>query len=57
MRSNIWKGAISFGLLNIPVRLMKAEEEKALHFSMLDHNDLSPIRYKKINAKTGKEVP
>jgi DNA end-binding protein Ku len=57
MRSNIWKGALSFGLLNIPVRLAKAEEEKALHFSMLDEEDLSPIKYKKINAKTGKEVP
>lgn len=57
MRSNIWKGALSFGLLNIPVRLMKAEEEKALHFSLLDQNDLSPIHYKKISAKTGKEVP
>lgn len=57
MRSNIWKGALSFGLLNIPVHLMKAEEEKALHFSMLDQKDLAPIRYKKINAKTGKEVP
>ena len=57
MRSNIWKGALSFGLLNIPVRLMKAEEEKAMHFSMLDEKDLAPIQYKKINAKTGKEVP
>lgn len=57
MRSNIWKGSLSFGLLNIPVKLMKAEEEKALHFSLLDKNDLSPIQYKKINAKTGKEVP
>lgn len=57
MRSNIWKGALSFGLINIPVKLMKAEEEKALHFSMLDEKDLAPIRYKKINAKTEKEVP
>ncbi|MDD4972777.1 MAG: Ku protein [Bacteriovorax sp.] len=57
MRSNIWKGALSFGLLNIPVRLMLASEEKALHFSLLDEKDLAPIRYKKINAKTGKEVP
>lgn len=57
MRSNIWKGALSFGLLNIPVRLAKAEEEKNFHFSMLDEKDLSPIKYKKINAKTGKEVP
>ena len=36
---------------------MKAEEEKALHFSLLDEKDLSPIQYKKINSKTGKEVP
>lgn len=57
MRGNIWKGALSFGLLNIPVKLMKAEEEKAHSFSMLDGEDLSPIKYKKINAKTGDEVP
>ena len=57
MRGNIWKGALSFGLLNIPVKLMKAEEEKSLHFSMLDEKDLAPIHYKKINGKTGKEVP
>lgn len=57
MRSNIWNGALSFGLLNIPVRLLKAEQEKNYHFSMLDEKDLSPIKYKKINAKTGKEVP
>ena len=59
MRSNIWKGALSFGLLNIPISLMKAEntKEETLHFSLLDQNDLSPIQYKKINSKTGKEVP
>ncbi len=56
MRSNIWKGALSFGLVNIPVRLAKAEEERNLHFSMLDGKDLTPIKYKKINAITGKEV-
>ena len=57
MRSNIWKGALSFGLINIPVKLMLASEDKALHFSMLDEKDLAPIRYKKMNAQTGKEVP
>lgn len=57
MRSSIWKGALSFGLLNIPVNLMKAEQDHSLHFSMLDGEDLSPIKYKKMNAKTGKEVP
>lgn len=57
MRSSIWKGALSFGLLNIPVSLMKAEQDHSLSFSMLDEEDLSPIKYKKVNAKTGKEVP
>ena len=53
----IWKGFISFGLLNIPVGLKTANEEKEIHFSMLDEHDLSPIKYRKVNAKTGKEVP
>lgn len=57
MRSNIWKGSISFGLLNIPVSLQSAGEDKELHFSMIDERDLSHIKYKKINANTGKEVP
>ncbi len=56
MRGNIWKGALSFGLLNIPVKLMKAEQEKSHSFSMLDSEDLSPIKYKRINAKSGNEV-
>lgn len=57
MRSNIWKGNISFGLLNIPVTLQSAQEDKELHFSLLDEKDLAHIKYQKINAKTGKEVP
>lgn len=57
MAGSIWKGSISFGLLNIPVSLQKAEEGKELHFSMLDQKDLSPIKYKKVSAKNGKEVP
>lgn len=57
MRSNIWKGSISFGLLNIPVSLQSADEDKELHFSMLDERDLSHIKYQKINSNTGKEVP
>lgn len=57
MAGSIWKGSISFGLLNIPVNLQKAQEGKELHFSMLDEKDLSPIKYKKVSAKDGKEVP
>lgn len=57
MAGSIWKGAISFGLLNIPVSLQKAQQEKELSFSMLDGKDLSPIKYKKVSAKSGNEVP
>lgn len=57
MAGSIWKGSISFGLLNIPISLQKAQEGQDLHFSMLDEKDLSPIKYKKVSAKDGKEVP
>jgi len=57
MRTGIWKGQISFGLLNIPVNLQSAYEDKELHFSLLDKKDFSLIKYKRINAITKKEVP
>ena len=57
MAGSIWKGSISFGLLNIPVTVQKAQEGSDLHFSMIDGKDHSPIKYKKVNAKTGEEVP
>lgn len=53
----IWKGSISFGLLNIPVSLQSAELDKSISFSMLDKKDMSRIKYQKISAKTGQEVP
>lgn len=56
-RSGIWKGSISFGLLNIPVVLQSADESKDLHFNMLDQKDFSPIKFRRVNANTGKEVP
>ena len=52
----LWKGAISFGLVNIPVELYPAEERKGFSFSMLDKRDLAPVGYKRFNKKTGKEV-
>jgi DNA end-binding protein Ku len=54
---SIWKGTISFGLLNIPIALQTAEQDKELHFSMLDRRDMSPIKFKRVNEKTGREVP
>lgn len=58
MARSIWSGAISFGLLNIPVDLHTAEDTSGqLHFHLLDERDLSPVRYKRISTKSGKEVP
>lgn len=53
----IWNGTISFGLLNIPVAVMPAEKRVDLHFRMLDSRDKKPIRYERVNADTGDEVP
>lgn len=53
----IWSGAISFGLLNIPVQLMPAERQVDLKFHLLDSRDKGRIRYERINADTGEEVP
>jgi DNA end-binding protein Ku len=56
MRS-IWTGSIGFGLVNIPIKLYSAIESSSLDLSMLDKNDLSNIRFKRVNENTGKEVP
>lgn len=55
MRS-IWNGAIGFGLVNIPVKMYSATESSTLDLDMLDKNDLSNIKFKRVNEKTGKEV-
>jgi len=57
MARSIWKGSLSFGLVNIPVGLYSAEKSNELHFNLLDRRDLTPIHYQRINAKTGREVP
>lgn len=56
MRS-IWTGSISFGLINIPVKLFPAVQESSLDFDMLDPKDHSNIKFKRVNEKTGKEIP
>jgi DNA end-binding protein Ku len=52
----IWTGAISFGLINIPVRLFSAVKDSSLNLDMLDSRDHSNIKFKRVNEKTGKEV-
>ncbi|MFB3387558.1 Ku protein [Flavobacterium sp. LAR06] len=55
MRS-IWTGSISFGLINIPIKLFSAVQESSLDLDMLDAKDLSNIIFKRFNENTGKEV-
>jgi DNA end-binding protein Ku len=53
----IWTGTLSFGLLNIPVSLMAGERRTDISFRMLDSRDNSPVRYERVNAESGEEVP
>jgi len=57
MARPIWNGTLSFGLLNVPVSVMPAERRVDLHFRMLDSRNNTPIRYERVNADTGEEVP
>lgn len=58
MARGLWKGAISFGLVNVPVELYSAQKRSSeLDMTMLDKRDLSPVGYKRVNKATGKEVP
>ncbi|TXK62329.1 Ku protein [Alkalisalibacterium limincola] len=57
MARPIWTGNLSFGLLNVPVALMAGERKVDLSLRMLDSRDNTPIRYERVNADTGEEVP
>ena len=52
----LWKGAISFGLVHIPVGLHSATTESGLDFDWLDKRSMDPVGYKRINKKTGKDI-
>jgi DNA end-binding protein Ku len=53
----IWSGAISFGLVNIPVKLYSAVSKKTVRFHQLDREDNQRIQQKRVNPRTGEEVP
>ncbi|MFI5264941.1 MAG: Ku protein, partial [Candidatus Kapaibacterium sp.] len=53
----IWTGAISFGLVNIPVKIFTATKESTLDLDMLDGHDHARIKFKRVNENTGKEIP
>lgn len=57
MARPIWTGNLSFGLLNVPVSLMPGTRSTDLSFRMLDARDRKPIRFERVNADTGEEVP
>lgn len=52
----IWKGAISFGLVHIPVALVTATSTQGVDFDWLDKRSMDPVGYKRVNKVTGKEV-
>jgi DNA end-binding protein Ku len=54
---SIWSGSISFGLVNVPVRVYSAVQEHKLRFHFVHEKDSSPIGYEKICKKEGKPVP
>jgi DNA end-binding protein Ku len=58
MPRGLWKGAISFGLVNVPVELYSAQKRSAeLDLTMLDKRDMAPVGYQRVNKASGKEVP
>jgi DNA end-binding protein Ku len=52
----IWKGAITFGLVNVPIALYPASQEGGIDFDWLDKRSMDPVGYKRINKRTGKEI-
>ena len=52
----IWSGSISFGLVNVPVKLYSAVHQQDLHFNQFEEGSNARIHYKRISEKTGKEV-
>ncbi len=57
MPRTIWKGALNFGLVNVPVGLYSATQDKTVHFNQFEEGTSDRIRYKKVNERTGVEVP
>ena len=57
MARAIWSGSISFGLLNVPVKLYSAVSKQTVKFRELRESDASRVRHKRVSEKDGKEVP
>jgi DNA end-binding protein Ku len=57
MSRPIWKGQISFGLVNVPVVLYSAEQRADISFRLIDSRNSARVRYERVNEETGEEVP
>src|SRR3954454_1906301 len=57
MARSIWSGAISFGLISVPVKLFTAVRHKGVSFKQLDDRDMGRIRYQKVSEADGEVVP
>jgi DNA end-binding protein Ku len=53
---SLWKGAITFGLVHIPIGLYSATEESDVDFDWLDRRTMDPVGYKRVNKRTGREI-
>jgi DNA end-binding protein Ku len=56
MARSIWSGSLAFGLVNVPVGLYSATQDKTVHFNQFERGTSSRIRYRRVNENTGKEV-
>ncbi len=56
MARAIWSGSLSFGLVNVPVGLFSATQDRTIHFNQFESGTSDRIRYKKVNERTGREV-
>jgi len=57
MARAIWTGSIGFGLVNVPVQLFSAVEDKEIRFHEFAEGTKDRVRYKRVNERTGREVP
>ena len=57
MPRSLWSGAISFGLVSVPVKLFSAISQKDVSFHQIDKSSGARIRYKRVSEKTGREIP
>jgi DNA end-binding protein Ku len=57
MARPIWKGHVTFGLVNVPVVLYSAEQRSDISFRLIDSRNTARIRYERVNEETGEEVP